>query len=678
MSDLKHKKRSEAPVQNKMDDAGASATRSFSPPAFQLQADAATASPEVAQRQEDPTVSETVTDAALEHNSLREGFDHQVYLDTNNLPTAGTGHLLVGSEITQYPVGSTVPQSVLEQWRIDDSTGAYDAARQQAALIGYESQDLVNALSAVSFQLGTAWTDIHTGTWAYLENQEWVNAAHEAADSGWFAQTPVRVADFQRVLLNIAGQPTDWDSLREFNQADIDARGVTWPTEANFNAFELGEATTPATDTSTAATSPASASPTTSEGSQSTTGTSAPTVAPVIAGISGSVGLDKDGSSYVGTSADIKKVQQQLINAGMLPAQALSSSGNMVSNADGILGARTIEAITNFQSQIMGFSKPDGRVDAGGKTWGKLASFTGTVAEPVNETSGDSGGNTTPETEVLPDNQPTQIEETPTNSSQTDEMETQGADVAGPTSVAANATFDDVPSSYADGFKITKSVGRSGSNNSTDVSKLRNMLQTIGYKTDLQNPTSSASTNAKKLKTQTANCIFHFQLLTPGLSTDARVDPNGGTWKAMVTAAYQSSGGQVMTSEQKTTLNETRKGTSGDVPSSINANVGNGHLLGIDNSGYLLPQEFRSGAETLKSALEEIKKAIGDFSISCGYRSPSHNVKIGSTATKSQHVQGIAADIQSNGTYGPQGIKTKILELIAQGKIPPGGVGKYS
>jgi uncharacterized protein YcbK (DUF882 family) len=51
---------------------------------------------------------------------------------------------------------------------------------------------------------------------------------------------------------------------------------------------------------------------------------------------------------------------------------------------------------------------------------------------------------------------------------------------------------------------------------------------------------------------------------------------------------------------------------------------------------------------------------------------------VGSTASMSQHVQGIAADIQSTSSLGPSALKAKIKALIAAGKIPAGGVGLYS
>lgn len=677
MSAPDHSRQQQEVVQNKMANMDAGKGNSVAPPTFQLKAD-----PQVAQRQEEGNgVSETVTEEVGEHLSLREGFRRQVYLDSLGKPTAGTGHLLTREERARYPVGATVPDAVLERWRQQDSQHAYAGAVQMAIQIGYEDQELVNALTAVNFQLGTAWNTIHRGTWRLLAAQNWEQAAKEAADSSWFAQTPVRVIDFQRVLLSIAGKPNDYDSLREFNADNIRKRGVVWPSQRNVDAFQVeaheaagggetatntggGQTTTPTSETTTAEPTQEQAPAPTSQ-------------------LSGSVGLDKDGSSYVGTSADIKLVQQQLIYAGLLPAEYQSRSGEMKSNVDGFLGSNTIAAIKTFQKTVMGWSKQDGRVDAGGKTWAKLASYSGQVEAPAKEEETASGGGTSPEAGSTPEEQVSAPKEEATASNEaanSDALEgpTTG-DVSGPTTAGGEmTTFAEIPTSFSDKFKIGRAVGNGGSNAAGDQSKIKSLLNQAGYRTDLLSPTGNATTDAKKRLVQLKNCIYHFQLTNSGLSTDARVDPNGGTWKRMVEVAYQNSGGGTMSQAQLTAQNNTRKGSASSVPSDIKANITNGHLLGIDNSGYLLPSEMHGGARRLKTALDTIKGEIGNFSISCGYRSPEHNVKIGSNASMSQHVQGIAADIQKTSNYSPSALKRKLKAMMDAGQIPAGGLGLYS
>ncbi|MEM6272209.1 MAG: D-Ala-D-Ala carboxypeptidase family metallohydrolase [Bacteroidota bacterium] len=654
-------------------DENAQSAPSMSPPQFKLANEE-----EAVQRQAEPGVAAEATEEVHEHLSLREGFRRNVYLDSRGLPTAGTGHLLSRAERARYPVGARVPDEVLERWRIEDSENAYAAAVQMGIDIEYESQDLVNALTAVNFQLGTAWNQEHRRTWGYLQNHDWVNAAREAADSSWFTQTPVRVLDFQRVLLNIAGENTDYQSLLEFNAAQIQRRGVTFPSQRNVEAFEVHAHTAPGQQAGAGDGAGAGQQQgTTEEKSSDTEKSAAPT-----SNITRAVGVKEDGS-YTGTKADIATVQQLLINAGMLPAETLGRSGSMVSNADGLLGSKTIQAIKDFQSQIMGWNAKscDGRIDVGGKTWAKLASFTSAPTVVEDNASGESESGSGEE--ITPPENGTVREETKSSdeSSQSDVGESETAaesETSGPASVET-VTYDQIPTSFGNQIKISGPVGQGGSNTATDMDKIKLALRMAGYRTDLLEEKGTAAQKRRKRMVQLKNAIFHFQSTYSGeLSTDGRVDPNGATWRKLVEVAFKNSGGQPMSEERLNEVHQQRKGSSGDVPSDLSPGITNGHLVGIDNSGYLLPEEFRPGARRLTVALNTIKEAIGNYRISCGYRSPEHNVKIGSTASKSQHVQGIAADIQSNGQFGPNALKRKLIQMMDDGLIPKGGVGLYS
>lgn len=746
-----------------MDDQSQEGARSFNPPTFQLSAESSAGGDAPIQRTEGD-LSTTVTDEVIDHLYSREARRNTVYRDSLGFPTVGVGHLLTAAQRAQYPVGTRVPDAVIDQWLREDSQDAYSAAYQQVMTIGYENQQLLDALTSVNFQNGTAWTDVHPTTWRLLRGQQWENAAREAADSLWFQQTPVRVLDFQRVLLTIAGRPTDYDSMRTFNDANIRKWNAAYPTRANFGAFNPAEheapeggetssgqsqtagasggTTTTASGISGAvglaedgttyvgsqtdiqkvqqllinagflpptrvnqagetvsnadgflgtvsinaikafqaqvvglsspdgridaggrtwtalaahegqAPAPEESSPETSPETAAETAPAAPEAAPVVSGsISGPVGLGPDGTSYVGSESDVRIVQQLLINAGLIPATRVNAAGQTVSNADGFLGEITVNAIKTFQRTRLGFNEPDGRIDPGGRTWNALMGQTGSA--PAPETAGPA-----PEEEV--------VEEAPISDSE----------VEGPTTQAENATsFDEIPAEFKTRHTMTGSVGNGGGNSQANINIAETLLQMAGYRTSLLNPTGSAAQQREKRRIQRANCIFHFQRRHEGLSTDARIDPGGATWKKLVEVAYANSGGAVMTDSQLNALHQTRRGTASDVPSDLHANITDGHLLGIDKSGYLLPEEFRADARRLKTALEAIKAEIGNYSISNGYRSPEHNVKIGSTATQSQHVMGIAADIQ----WGrPQALKSLILRMMDDGRIPPGGAGVYS
>ncbi|MFN8394278.1 MAG: peptidoglycan amidohydrolase family protein [Bacteroidia bacterium] len=180
--------------------------QSLAPPAFQLKA-----SP-VQRKDGDQGGGDLdaggVPKEFLDHLKLREGWRTKVYLDSEGLPTVGLGHLLTASEKQKYPVGTEVPTSLLNTWANADAQKAYDAAKGQASTLGVSSESFIIALASVNFQLGTSWNTKFKKTWGYMTKGEWEKAALEAQDSAWYAQTPVRVQDFQAALRALAGTST--------------------------------------------------------------------------------------------------------------------------------------------------------------------------------------------------------------------------------------------------------------------------------------------------------------------------------------------------------------------------------------------------------------------------------------------------------------------------------------
>ncbi len=240
---LTQEKSNSRPVQSQEADAPIGNVQQLKAPAFQLKADPAQMKPEgeeeivqqkvapaqmfadapadggnsgkpVAQKQ-DAGGSQSAEAAAdgvpaefLEHLKLREGWRTKVYLDSRGLPTVGLGHLLTESQKAKYPVGTSISEDILNAWATQDAKKAYDAATSQAATLGVSSASFTIALASVNFQLGTAWNTKFKKTWGYMTTGEWEKAALECQDSAWYAQTPVRVQDFQAALRALAGGTT--------------------------------------------------------------------------------------------------------------------------------------------------------------------------------------------------------------------------------------------------------------------------------------------------------------------------------------------------------------------------------------------------------------------------------------------------------------------------------------
>ena len=102
------------------------------------------------------------------------------------------------------PVGTPLPDDLIDAWLEQDAHAAWGAAAGQA--IEIHCEDLREALASVCYQLGPGWKSDFKKTWQLLQAGLWEDAAIEAADSKWYVQTPVRVIDFQWALWNQAIQ----------------------------------------------------------------------------------------------------------------------------------------------------------------------------------------------------------------------------------------------------------------------------------------------------------------------------------------------------------------------------------------------------------------------------------------------------------------------------------------
>lgn len=93
--------------------------------------------------------------------------------------------------------------------------------------------------------------------------------------------------------------------------------------------------------------------------------------------------------------------------------------------------------------------------------------------------------------------------------------------------------------------------------------------------------------------------------------------------------------------------------------------------------GAEFPPQVVDNIVTLAEALQVVRDHFGkSITITSGYRSPAHNRKVGG-AQASLHISGKAADFVVKGVH-PDKVADAIEELIAQGKMPEGGLGRYN
>jgi len=118
--------------------------------------------------------------------------------------------MLVGSEPSLYPEGTSIPGSVINRWFASDAGGAYRVALQQAHLLGWSSSpSAVNVLTSVIFQLGTGWPQELPTLWNLLSAPSNRVANYNQAVSFlrgltcrdcWYHQSPTRVEDLIGVI----------------------------------------------------------------------------------------------------------------------------------------------------------------------------------------------------------------------------------------------------------------------------------------------------------------------------------------------------------------------------------------------------------------------------------------------------------------------------------------------
>lgn len=95
------------------------------------------------------------------------------------------------------------------------------------------------------------------------------------------------------------------------------------------------------------------------------------------------------------------------------------------------------------------------------------------------------------------------------------------------------------------------------------------------------------------------------------------------------------------------------------------------------NDGTRIPQEYIENVIELAENLQVLRDYAGAaIRVNSGYRHRDYNSRIGG-AKNSQHLYACAADIIVDGMT-PQEVADSIEELISQGKMKEGGLGRYN
>lgn len=92
--------------------------------------------------------------------------------------------------------------------------------------------------------------------------------------------------------------------------------------------------------------------------------------------------------------------------------------------------------------------------------------------------------------------------------------------------------------------------------------------------------------------------------------------------------------------------------------------------------GTPVPDSLKANATTLMINLQVLRDYLGEpLSVLSGYRSPSHNAKVGGKPN-SLHLKAMAADLTCK-SKTPKQLHAIIEKLIADKKMAQGGLGLY-
>ncbi len=218
------------------------------------------------------------------------------------------------------------------------------------------------------------------------------------------------------------------------------------------------------------------------------------------------------------------------------------------------------------------------------------------------------------------------------------------------------------------GQSISGSVGRGGDNKEADVKLVQELLNAKGGKLDVDG----------KIGNKTIGSIESFQK-SLGMSPDGLVEPGKNTWKGLngsegsvdpnVVATGGSAGSSFDPGEPLPA--GSKPGTSNFKLSELCVSATYPHLVEEP------PQNMWPTMQKLMNNLEVIRAATGGaITINSGYRAPALNSAVGGVSN-SQHLYARAADIVSS-KMGSYQLFDLIIRLMDEGKITPGGVGRYS
>ena len=144
-----------------------------------------------------PNLIEQIKEDLVRH----EGYVTEIYLDSENLPTFGIGHMVTETDMEYtWPVGTPVTDERILQVFHDDCQIAVEDAEKLVDNLYDHPDDVIRVLVNMVFNLGRPRLSKFKNMLAAVEAKDYVKSAEEMIDSKWYRQVGRRSEELVEIM----------------------------------------------------------------------------------------------------------------------------------------------------------------------------------------------------------------------------------------------------------------------------------------------------------------------------------------------------------------------------------------------------------------------------------------------------------------------------------------------
>jgi len=144
-----------------------------------------------------PNLIEQIKEDLVRH----EGYVTEIYLDSENLPTFGIGHLVTENDMEHtWPVGTPVTDERILQVFHDDCNAACTDASALFLNFSSHPEDVQRVLVNMAFNLGRSRLGKFKNMIRYVNEGNYLMAANEMVNSKWYNQVGRRSQELVDIM----------------------------------------------------------------------------------------------------------------------------------------------------------------------------------------------------------------------------------------------------------------------------------------------------------------------------------------------------------------------------------------------------------------------------------------------------------------------------------------------